>query len=282
MDLRWMLRLYPRAWRARYEDEVAALLEQRGTSLATLVDLLFGALDAHLDPTHLIAVSTPGAAWVPRVRLSNRIVFWAFPLFVLLYGVTIFDEVDGAWDTLRETDPVVAAASWAMMTGILAAFLATVLTGVVLATVRLWAPGSLGGRLLRVLPLTLPPALFATGVALHATGRFHGQPVDSLLFLSALTGLLTLPLVIGRAAARDPLGNRVVCLTQVAAVVVTAGMVAHLSGMLASQAVAIVVWPGGNWSVRLIVGLLVVLVPMTLAVRATLRGIGALRQRSPA
>ena len=46
MKVRWVLRLYPRAWRDRYEDEVQALLDQRGASALTLVDLLIGALDA--------------------------------------------------------------------------------------------------------------------------------------------------------------------------------------------------------------------------------------------
>jgi hypothetical protein len=44
LDLRWMLRVYPRPWRDRYEDEVGALLEQRGGTAATVVDLLLGTL----------------------------------------------------------------------------------------------------------------------------------------------------------------------------------------------------------------------------------------------
>jgi DNA-binding PadR family transcriptional regulator len=46
----WLLRLYPRAWRDRYETEMLTLLEQHHITLATIVDLLLGALDAHLDP----------------------------------------------------------------------------------------------------------------------------------------------------------------------------------------------------------------------------------------
>jgi hypothetical protein len=45
---RWLLRLYPRSWRARYEDEVAAILDQHGCTVRTLVDLAAGALDARL------------------------------------------------------------------------------------------------------------------------------------------------------------------------------------------------------------------------------------------
>ncbi|HZR44324.1 MAG TPA: hypothetical protein VFB12_29700 [Ktedonobacteraceae bacterium] len=48
----WLLRCYPRAWRARYEQEMLALLEQHTVTLATLLDLLLGALEAHLDPNY--------------------------------------------------------------------------------------------------------------------------------------------------------------------------------------------------------------------------------------
>ncbi len=46
----FLLRLYPREWRARYEDEFTALLEQSHTSLLDVADVALGALDAHLRP----------------------------------------------------------------------------------------------------------------------------------------------------------------------------------------------------------------------------------------
>lgn len=41
-----LLRLYPRAWRRRYEAEMRAVLEQHDVTLSTRLDLLRGALDA--------------------------------------------------------------------------------------------------------------------------------------------------------------------------------------------------------------------------------------------
>jgi hypothetical protein len=41
----WLLRTYPRTWRARYGDEFMAVLEQ-GLTWRGAVDVLFGALDA--------------------------------------------------------------------------------------------------------------------------------------------------------------------------------------------------------------------------------------------
>jgi hypothetical protein len=68
-DLRRLLILYPRAWRARYGDEMADLLATRPPRRSDALDLMRGALDAHLHPPTrsripgLTAV-TAGAAWL--------------------------------------------------------------------------------------------------------------------------------------------------------------------------------------------------------------------------
>jgi hypothetical protein len=46
-----LLRLYPRAWRERYGEELSAQLEaQRPLRIGVVTDLVRGALDAHLHP----------------------------------------------------------------------------------------------------------------------------------------------------------------------------------------------------------------------------------------
>lgn len=45
--MRWLIRLYPRAWRRRYGAEFATLLAQRPRTVATALDVVRGALDAH-------------------------------------------------------------------------------------------------------------------------------------------------------------------------------------------------------------------------------------------
>jgi hypothetical protein len=45
-----LLRLYPRAWRERYGDELIALLEARPPSFGDRLDVIRGALDARLHP----------------------------------------------------------------------------------------------------------------------------------------------------------------------------------------------------------------------------------------
>ena len=65
---RW-LRLYPRAWRDRYEAEMLALLDARPLDRRTRLDLARGALDAHAHPRTpppipAVAATITGIAWM--------------------------------------------------------------------------------------------------------------------------------------------------------------------------------------------------------------------------
>jgi hypothetical protein len=53
----WLLRLYPRAWRRRYGEEVAEMLAGRPFSLAAAIDLVAGAIDVWLHPAATLAAS---------------------------------------------------------------------------------------------------------------------------------------------------------------------------------------------------------------------------------
>lgn len=44
---KWLVRLYPRAWRRRYEAEFLALLEQQALTARDILDIVRGSLDAH-------------------------------------------------------------------------------------------------------------------------------------------------------------------------------------------------------------------------------------------
>ena len=69
-----LVRLYPRAWRDRYEAEVIDLLDQRRPSFRDALDLVVGAVDAHLHPQ-------VGSAVIPWT--------WRLPgLAVLAVGAT--------------------------------------------------------------------------------------------------------------------------------------------------------------------------------------------------
>jgi hypothetical protein len=57
-----LLRLYPRAWRERYEAEMLALLEEHDVTLATHLDLLRGAIDAWQDHGRSVMAPIPTIA----------------------------------------------------------------------------------------------------------------------------------------------------------------------------------------------------------------------------
>ena len=48
--MNWLLRLYPAQWRNRYGEEFAAVLAQQPASVGLFLDVLSGAIDAHLHP----------------------------------------------------------------------------------------------------------------------------------------------------------------------------------------------------------------------------------------
>jgi hypothetical protein len=66
-----LLRLYPRAWRARYGEEMLALLEQHHLSMRTRINLLRGALDAQLHRRNPIVTRNrrPSVRWSLLVAL---------------------------------------------------------------------------------------------------------------------------------------------------------------------------------------------------------------------
>ena len=65
---RRLVRLYPARWRARYEEEMLALLAERPPTVRDAIDLVRCALDAHLHPDApsripALAALLAGAAW---------------------------------------------------------------------------------------------------------------------------------------------------------------------------------------------------------------------------
>jgi hypothetical protein len=76
-----LVRLYPRSWRARYEDEFLGLLEARPPTMRDRVDIVRGAIDARRDqrspnrwerPVRAAAVSAiaAGGLWIAWLVLS--------------------------------------------------------------------------------------------------------------------------------------------------------------------------------------------------------------------
>jgi hypothetical protein len=93
----WLVRLYPRAWRRRYEAEMLALLDQHHVTVLTILNLLFGMVTARLDPHY-------GSE--PRLMLlmSPRKATWTFLAavgsFVLLAQTADGAIYQGMWTVL--------------------------------------------------------------------------------------------------------------------------------------------------------------------------------------
>jgi hypothetical protein len=125
---RGWLRLYPRAWRDRYEPEVLAVLESGPGTRRLHADLVRGALDAHVHPLTppappVVAALVAGVAWIVAGLVSTvqpLIPDWpgylleTLPIGVLgavaaLRAVTVMGRRSGL-DAPRSTTPAVLVA----------------------------------------------------------------------------------------------------------------------------------------------------------------------------
>ena len=143
----WMLRLYPPAWRERYEGEMVALLWQHEITLWTVLDLLVGALDARLDPHYrqarqLVPMQRLQASW--KWLSSAGVAFW---LSLFLWA--------GMWDTRYPAPLASTIAIVSIFFGILPFLLVLIVWIVVQAILR-----KSGWNLLRLLPVALLILLF--------------------------------------------------------------------------------------------------------------------------
>lgn len=86
------LRLYPLAHRRRYGAEMEALLEDAGASLGTVLDLLRGAIGAHLRPEPSVA-ATVGREERLRRGLAAVLVCW---LLFAIAGLAFYKTTEGA------------------------------------------------------------------------------------------------------------------------------------------------------------------------------------------
>jgi hypothetical protein len=83
-----LLRLYPRAWRERYGEEMSAVLEDRPPGPFDWLDLMLGAFDAHLHGRHLGRglIQGKGIPMSLRVGASAAVLGGVLWLIALAYG----------------------------------------------------------------------------------------------------------------------------------------------------------------------------------------------------
>src|SRR3989442_14900178 len=85
-----LLALYPRSWRLRYGEEIAAILGEERLSLSLVVDLILGAIDAHLHPElagPVLAAAGGGTLPAPgRPRRWSLVLMPTLVVVFLVYG----------------------------------------------------------------------------------------------------------------------------------------------------------------------------------------------------
>ncbi|HEY3107359.1 MAG TPA: DnaJ family domain-containing protein, partial [Chloroflexota bacterium] len=118
--MKWLLWLYPRAWRRRYGAEYLALVEELGPSPRVVADTLFGALRAHLErlpdptptpaplPLEVAAATDPaGAGPAPRPLARTQPDQWESLIDQLVRQARergAFDNLAGAGKPLPADD----------------------------------------------------------------------------------------------------------------------------------------------------------------------------------
>jgi hypothetical protein len=260
----WILRLYPPAWRERYEHEMLHLLEEYEITIFTWLDLLVGVLDTRLDPYYRTAQQLSPLQRFQRMRTAATIAFCAFPLFIFFYFTFIVDEVDGPWDRLRDAQqPVVLLAS-ALGTIALLTWAATLLAAIFFLAYRgLRKSASPTEGWLGLLPLF--GALVAGG-ALASHFLFPPSPwLDNVQFILFWLGTLSIPVSIALAIAKSKIEESTLRIFLLLSTLISIGMALYQLSLMIDQSVTSFLWPGGNWSLRLIAGLLLMMIPMLAA-----------------
>ena len=192
-----MVRLYPRVWRDRYEEEFVAMLEQGPLSIRDLFDIALGAVDAWLRPQ---VVYKRRLVMVARMRGSVLAVLWAWAgLVVAGVGFRKMTEYDAFVRAARDS-ALVGVAFDAVVVGAVVALVAVTVGGAPVAFVAL-RRALVEGRKDVPLLLCVPPLLGAGFVAYvlvivdviyPALGRIAVQDTVNVVLFVSLVGAFVL------------------------------------------------------------------------------------------
>ncbi|HEY4428264.1 MAG TPA: hypothetical protein VGN08_08690 [Solirubrobacteraceae bacterium] len=180
-----LLRLYPEAWRERYGEEMAALIEDTDPSITAALDLLRGALVAHLRPPMPVPSEVRARGTVATV-LGCFIGFCAFG--------SGFAKTTENFQHAERLHPVLGTAHSVILISAAVALSVLVLAAVPLAMASFAHARRTPERVLIKLIATPPAAIVGLAVALGLLTLWvnvldhHGGVVLWLLFgLSVLT-----------------------------------------------------------------------------------------------
>lgn len=238
----WLLQLYPRYWRVRYGDEFAAVLAACPLTPMTLLDVLFGALDAHIHP---LDETGRILAMLNRPRRTAITVFCAYIGFVVA-GLSFNQMVEDDINHLSTAHPDIGLTYHVVMAGAVVALLAVLVGGLPIALAS--ARQALAAKRSDILLLYLvPPIALALWLAWtwtilnviapnHATATAQSTPTlwvfVSWIALFALAAVAS-TLAVAVAIARSQINPRLFRFSLWPATVATLAMLAMLGGVIA-------------------------------------------------
>jgi hypothetical protein len=179
-----LLSLYPEAWRERYGEEMSALLDETPTSVSGTLDLLRGALSAHLRPL---------AAPAPKARARGTVAGVLGCFIIFLFVGSAFaktTENDGYTERLH---PLLGVSHSVILDGAIVAIAALALAAAPLAVASvLQARRTRDPELAKL--VALPPAAIAVfagsvGLLVLALNADHHVVGVGAWLLFALAGL---------------------------------------------------------------------------------------------
>ena len=93
---KFLIRLYPARWRARYGDEFEAILEERPLGPFDVADILLGAFDAQLQLRNVGADIAHGRGFSMSLRIGGfaAVLGGAFLTISIVLGIGIVGDVD--------------------------------------------------------------------------------------------------------------------------------------------------------------------------------------------
>lgn len=108
--MKWLIYLYPKAWRKRYGDEFLALLEEQPTTVWDIFDTLRGALDARITfyrKANMNPLKTPSILGILAAIIGVIFLVIAFPLAVI-------DEGAGEFFLMIAALPILTVATYSL------------------------------------------------------------------------------------------------------------------------------------------------------------------------
>lgn len=183
---RFILRLYPLAYRRRYGDEMRALLEDRPPTTRAVLDLLRGALVAHLRPDAAPAGVVDAA---DRVRATASSVLLCWVIFAAAGFAFYKTTEDQPFSAAGHAHPLLRDAHLAVQAMALLASAVVVLGALPLIAAALERarrdPAAWGTVALPIVPVLVFVALTAVVVALaHGASQGHTSGAESGLVVA--------------------------------------------------------------------------------------------------